>query len=130
MTPELDAIKEFALSHMDAHDNPRKLIEARNIAEECTRVSNECAERMKRCRRADEAILKLDDIAVYEQTRDYIAAENDKGCGRCWLSSVLKDNHKECEDKIARWFKARNNLIAFGAVLVVEDIRRGERKSC
>lgn len=45
---------------------------------------------------------------------DFIRAEADKGCRGCWVSSRRGKNHPECNEKIDRWFAARDALTAYG----------------
>jgi hypothetical protein len=122
MTPEIEAIvEEFALVHMDAHKNPQCQLNAKG-AEECKRVSGECAERMRRVKQADSALINIFFKNRFEElpepAKRFVEAELDRGCVECWTSSSRgphPDHGDVCNVKIANWFKCRTELIRFGA---------------
>ena len=122
----IDVLRQWYTAHNDAKDNPQRMIDARG-AEECTRVTNECAERMRVCGVADEAFWKLAERPAEEVpplVRLYIDAENDKGCAHCWLSSCVMKNHPECQFKISRWFGYREACMAYVREVYVRHYRR------
>lgn len=120
MTPEIEAIvEEFALAHMDAHKNPQCQLNAKG-AEECKRVSRECAERMRRVENANTALLTVKNRfeELPEVAKRFVEVELDRGCVECWLSSSRAPHPVHgnfCFDKMRNWFKCRTELIRFGA---------------
>ena len=47
----------------------------------------------------------------------FFAADADKGCNHCWLSSRMPKEHPECWEKINRWFDTRTALQIYGSSL-------------
>lgn len=105
-------IKEFALAHRAAEDNPKLLIE------DSVKHTDLCVARMDRIEVADEALFALEGQAELPQpVLDFFAAEADRGCYHCWLSSRHSNQHPECQAKINRWFATRDALIVYGEQL-------------
>lgn len=120
-----DIVKEYALAHLDAHDNPKKLLAARS-AEACRKVSDECAERMRRCAAADKALLNLrGEKDLPGPVQNFLDADADRGCSGCWLSSAVPTPHHECHNKIRRWFFSRTRLIEYGTQLILMEMDYG-----
>jgi hypothetical protein len=44
----------------------------------------------------------------------FIAADADRGCPQCWVSSDKTRDHPECQVEIRRYFDARAALVAYG----------------
>lgn len=111
-----DVIREFAIAHTEAEDNPRLLLLDYSANEPL------CAERMKRCKKADEALFALvGNPSLPQQAKDYLAAENDSACSSCRLSSKRVVDHPECEAKMKRWWETRTALIAYGLTLDIAN---------
>ena len=105
-------VKEFALAHIDAKDNPKLL------CEDYARYRDLCIARMKRIKIADDALFGLKDEAdLPKLVLNFFEASDDRGCNHCWLSTSPKDQHSECNVKIKRWFKTRDDLISYGETL-------------
>lgn len=113
------ALKRWADAKIIAADNSQLLRERNGKgAEECTRISDICKQRMDDLHDAEEMLMKFKDSPdASAAMRAYVAAETDKGCSRCWLSSRMGKNHPECNMKITRWFAARKVLFNEGLQL-------------
>lgn len=84
------------------------------------RLGTPCTPRMARLRNAGFAVV---DLAGHQEelpapVKQYIDAEGDRGCGRCWVSSNPRKEHPECKEKIRRWFAAREVLVEYGKSLL------------
>lgn len=104
-------IKEFALASRAVENNTTLLIESH-------KNTDLCVARMDRLHLAEEALEDIEEESDLPQPAlDYFAADADKGCDRCWLSSRRSSQHGNCIKKIDRWFAARETLIRFGEQL-------------
>lgn len=86
-----------------------------------TEMVDACAERMSVLDETEDDfgdLRGLDNLP--SPLRDFFEADNDKGCIGCWLSSIRKNNHPECQAKISRWFKTREALVKYGEELKQE----------
>lgn len=115
MTMSIQQILEiWAKTHRAADDNPGLMIKAAGA--EVKPIHDLCAARMTCIRAADELLLTLKNqpwpLALPALLVDYFAAQDDPGCSRCWMSSRAKKEHDECEEKIKKYFDAKNKLIA------------------
>jgi hypothetical protein len=78
-----------------------------------------CTPQMARFNNSEQAILSLaGQPALPEPLAAFIAADADKGCDRCWLSSDKTRSHPECAAKIRKCFDARAALVAYGESLI------------
>lgn len=116
--PEIISIlTEWFSAHKLAENNPELLTAANSQgADECTRVSNICAQRMERTAKADEELYKLYQLPQEEYlpiVRLFLMAGEDRGCPTCWLSSSRGRNHPDCNRKIDRWFGYKAALMAY-----------------
>ena len=108
------ALRRYALAHKLAEENPRLLLDAKTAAE-CTRVSKLCSQRMDECHAADDALMVfVDHPLATPALKAFAAADSDKGCSSCWLSSKSNKDHPDCECKIYRWFECREALVTEG----------------
>lgn len=105
-------IKEYAVAHLAADDNPKLLIK------NPVKYTLLCNARMFRIALIDEAILNIgerEDAPI--ELKNFLIAEADKGCPSCWISSKKNNNHADCQKKIDRWFETRQKLIELGKSL-------------
>lgn len=112
----IDILVRWYNAHKAAEDNPAKLLAARHSAEECTRVSNECAALMDTLHEAEVALFKLGELpqdTVPPLVTLFLQREADKGCPSCWLSSSIGKNHPQCQFKISEWFGYREALCQY-----------------
>lgn len=109
-----EILVEFAAAHRAAEPNSGIM-----VGNPTTEEVDGCAERMVRVSRADARLMTLstrpDDLP--EPLREFFAAEADKGCMRCWASSVRFRNHPECNQKIDRWFATHRALVDYAGTL-------------
>lgn len=122
MTKEIEElIEEYALAYLEAYDNPRRLIKAKEL-EDYLQVSKECELRCSRSSRAEKAIFdfwvkgRFDELP--EPAKEFVLAQLDRGCVQCWISSSKRPHPEHgdvCHKKIKNWFTCRTNLVRFGA---------------
>jgi len=80
-----------------------------------------CTPQMARFNNAERALLSLAGRPdLPEPLAAFIAADADKGCPQCWVSSNKTRNHSECQVKIRRYFDVRAALVEYG-----ESLSRG-----
>lgn len=105
------AILEYVAAHRDAEDNPSRLLAAR-MTTEYTATSDDCVARMRRLAAAEGSLLNLYGVTgVPDVLEAFFAAEFDRGCTHCWMSSSRDRNHPACNEKIDRYFAARLALV-------------------
>jgi hypothetical protein len=74
-----------------------------------------CTPHMARFNSSERAVLALADRPdLPAPLAAFIAADADKGCPQCWVSSDKTRNHPECQVKIRRYFDARAALVEYG----------------
>jgi hypothetical protein len=77
-----------------------------------------CTPQMARFRNAEHALLALAGRSdLPEPVAVFIAANADRGCPGCWLSSAKPTKHPECAAKIRRYFDAKTALVQYGESL-------------
>jgi hypothetical protein len=112
-------IYEYAGANTAAQPNAKLLIDSRH-SEDATEI---CVARMKRLKAAETALKALDGQPNLPNVlQDYFDARNDDACSRCWLSPCAIYEHQECKEKIARWFKTRDELVAYGVKALEEQV--------
>lgn len=129
----INVLRRWYSAHKIAEENPQLIIEAnRKGADECRRVSDLCAARMRECAKADKALHKLTELPADEVpplVRLFFESGEDKGCSHCWLSSA-GPKHPECKFKIGRWFGYREALMAYTyEVYVRHQVQHEEKDS-
>ena len=120
-------LRRWFLAYEAAKENAEPLLATRGQGpEECERVSRLCTERMEECATADRELFERDGRDV-ERPRPldlFFAAERDKGCLSCWVTSRSRTPHPECQEKIRRWFDCREALLAYVREILVRRCPR------
>lgn len=100
-------LKEFYDSYVEAKHAAQLWIA------DMIKYENANRDSLVRHKKAQDALVALhgslpDD--AFDELKNYIAANNDKGCDVCWLLSDGRQ-HKQCDEKIKRWFAMRDKLL-------------------
>lgn len=85
---------------------------------------DECADRMVKLGAAEEAVHMLDgqpDLPKEVLEFFEVHKVENQACMTCWVSSNPTKIHKECKEKIDRYFRAREALVKIGLNLSKEE---------
>ncbi len=79
-----------------------------------------CIARMSVCTVANSLLysLPVKGEGYPEELERHLKSNSDKGCSRCWASSLIGRNHPECNKKISEWFASQEELLMFAELML------------
>jgi hypothetical protein len=106
---ERNLVKEYAYACRHANDD----VNSKEVV--LDKFGDKCTQSMARYRNVEYDVLQIGKSSGLPELLEFVNANNDRGCSRCWLSSG--GQHFECAAKIKRWFETRETLIKYGESL-------------
>lgn len=122
----LQALRVWYHWHLIVHENATLLCQDMAGVENCNRITNLCSSRMQKYHQIEKAVDSFKGSPdVLPQLQTLWDVEQDSGCNECHLSAS-GPRHPECKQKIDRYAKAHQDLIAWLAKDALEHTEAGQ----
>ncbi len=108
------ALKDWYEASKIAEGNAALMCKNHGSAEECTRITNLCAKRMKNVYETYQVVLSFKSSCgkFPIELLKYWRRSDDKGCNSCWMSSSGA-KHEECRIRMDDYFQSKEELLEF-----------------